>query len=128
MKLLSDAQLGAIQRLAELGMQTEVTILPQTATTGLEVTDDPYGSSVSYASASTAKTVMGMLHSVANNTLQIESGQLVAVHDHRLWVPVGTEVTNGDHVLIAGVEYVVNDVNNGETWPAYLGLMVKTLE
>lgn len=129
-KLLTDGQLLSIQKVAELGMQTDVTIMRQTVTTGLETADGPYGSSISHASATDESnvTVKGMLHSVPDNVLTVDSGQLVAVHQHRLWLPVGTEVAPGDHLLIGGTEYVVNDTNADETWPAYLGLMVKTLE
>lgn len=130
MKLLSDAQLNAIQNVAMRGMQTDVTIMRQTTNLGLETADGPYGSepSVPAAAASGNVTVKGMLHSIANDLMSLDAGQLVAVHEHRLWVPVGTDIRNGDRVSINGKQYVVNDVANDETWPAFLGVMIVTAE
>jgi hypothetical protein len=126
--LLTDAQLGSIQKLAMLGMQTDVTILKRTASLGLETSDDPYGSSVSFTSTSRSTTVKGMLHSTPTPVAIIDAGQLVTVNTYRLWVPVDTDVTNGDRVLIGTNTYVVSDTTADETWPAFLACSLRLSE
>ena len=67
-KLLTDSQLLAIQKTAILGMQTEVTILRGDPDTGLDLTDDPYGSSPGEPTvvAPPIGGVKGWLHSHAD--------------------------------------------------------------
>lgn len=132
MKLLSDAQLTAIQNVAKRGMQTDVTIFRRSSTTGLEVTDDPYGSSVSYAelpeTATQTSTVKGMLHSVTVPTMDVNEGQLVTVNTFRLWVPVGTDIRPGDQVEITGNTYTVIDTTADQTWPPFLECSLRRSE
>lgn len=129
-RLLTDAQLASIQQIAKLGMQTKVTIERRTATTGLETTDDPYGSSVSFDANEDPEraVVYGMLHSTPTPVAQLNSGQLVTINTYRLWVPVGTEIDPGDHVLIADHSYVVSDTTADETWPAFLACSLRMAE
>jgi hypothetical protein len=132
MKLLSDSQLSAVQRVAKLGMQTDVTIFRRSSTTGLELTDDPYGSTVSYAelpeTATQTATVKGMLHSAVVPTTDVDSGQLVTVNTFRLWVPVGTDIRPGDQVQIAGNIYQVTDTTADQTWPPFLECSLRRSE
>lgn len=132
MKLLSDAQLAAVQNVAKLGMQTDVTIWPRSTTTGLEVTDGPYGSSVSFSelpeTATETATVKGMFHSQPTPTPDVDSGQLVTVNTFRLWVPVGTRIYPGDQVVITGNTYQVTDTTADETWPAFLECSLRRAE
>lgn len=111
-----------------LGMQTEVTIYRRTATSGLEVTDDPYGSSVSFVEQETSTVVLGMLHSVPTPVAELDAGQLVTVNTYRLWVPVETDVRPGDRVVIGSSTYVVADTTADETWPAFLGVSLRLAE
>lgn len=132
MKLLSDAQLTAVQSVAMRGMQTDVTIFRRSTTTGLEVTDDPYGSSVGYAeipdTATQTSTVKGMLHSATVPTTDVDSGQLVTVNTFRLWVPVGTNIQPGDQVEIEGNIYQVTDTTADQTWPPFLACSLRRAE
>lgn len=132
MKLLSDAQLRAVQDVAKMGMQTDVTIYRRSTTTGLEMTDDPYGSSVSYAelpeTATTTSTVKGMFHEVNVPSTDVDSGQLVVVSHFRLWVPVGTDIRPGDQVVIDGNTYQVSDTTADTTWPPFLECSLRRAE
>lgn len=127
-KLLTDGQLSSIQKVAKLGMQTVVTIYRRVATTGLETTDDPYGSSLSFVEQETSTVVKGMLHSTPTPTPQVDAGQLVTVNTYRLWVPVDTDILPGDRVEIGANTYVVSDTTADQTWPAFLGVSLRLSE
>jgi len=131
-KLLSDAQLTAIQKVAIRGMQTDVTIFRRSASLGLETTDDPYGSSVSYAelpdTATTTSTVKGMLREVNVPSTDVDSGQLVTISSFRLWVPVDTNILPGDQVEIGGNTYTVIDTTADTTWPPFLECSLRRAE
>ena len=126
--LLTANQLAFIGKIAKLVMQTEVTIYRRVATTGLELTDDPYGSSVNFVEQTTSTTVMGMLHSTPTPMPEINAGQLVTVNTYRLWVPFDTDVIPGDRIVIGTNTYVVADTTADETWPAFLGCSLRLAE
>ena len=129
-KLLSDSQLAAIQKTAMLGMQTDVRILRSTPDTGLDLTDDPYGSSPGTPAAVTPPIggVKGWLHSTPTPTASIDAGQLITVNTYRLWVPVDTDIRPRDRVEIGSQTYVVTDTTADSTWPALLSCSLRLAE
>jgi hypothetical protein len=117
----------AIQKTAMLGMQTSVTIWRPTTDAGLDLTDDPYGSSAT-SPGTNIGTVMGWLHSTPTPMASIDSGQLITINTYRLWVPVGTNIRPRDRVVIGSNTYVVSDTSADETWPALLACSLRLAE
>lgn len=130
-KLLTDSQLAAIQKTAMLGFQTDVTILRSDPSAGLELTDDPYGSSFGTPEAVPppyGQTIKGWLHSTPTPVATIDSGQEITVNTYRLWLPVGTDIRPRDRVQIGSNTYVVSDTTADSTWPALLSCSLRLAE
>lgn len=127
--LLTARQLRAIQKTAVLGMQTDVKIFRSTPDSGLDLTDDPYGSSVGTpAEISPAVGVHGWLHSTPTPMASIDAGQIITVNTYRLWVPVDTDILPRDRVVINENTYVVTDTTADSTWPALLSCSLRLAE
>jgi hypothetical protein len=124
MTLLSPAQLAAIQAIGVSGMTATVTIYPQTFDTGLDVSDDPYGSSLTHTSTPST-TVAGWLVGRWSDTRNVGAGDIDTTTPYRLRLPVGTPVDPGDEVGINGNRYHVIDVGDDQTWPEWLNLAVE---
>jgi hypothetical protein len=128
MPLLSLSQLSSIQKIALLGMTTPITILRRIVDFGMDMDDNPYGSSLEYTNVTPSDGVLGMLHSTPTPEARIDDGQLITVNTYRLWVPVGTDIKPGDHIVIAMNTYVVSDTTVDETWPAFLSCSLRLKE
>ena len=63
LKLLSEQQMEGVRRVAEMAMTTPVTIMRKTGAVGLELSEDPYGSSVAFSDVTPQKGCLGWLHS-----------------------------------------------------------------
>jgi hypothetical protein len=126
--ILSENQMESLRRVAESAMTTPVTIMRRVGETGLEITDDPYGSSVSFSNVTPAGGCLGWLHSVPTPVATVESGAIVTVNTYRLFLPHDIDVRPGDHVTIASDTYVVSDTTANETWPALLQCSLRLRE
>jgi hypothetical protein len=128
LKLLSEQQMEGVRRVAEMAMTTPVSILRRGAETGLEDTDDPYGSSLSFSDVTPHAGCLGWLHSTPTPMQQLDSGMLVTFNTYRLFVPHDTDVRPGDRVEIGSNTYVVSDTTTDETWPALLACTLRLKE
>jgi hypothetical protein len=128
LKLLSEQQMEGIRRVAEMAFTTHVTILHRTGDSGLDNSDDPYGSSVSFSEDTSQKSVYGWLHSTPTPVAQIDNGQLITVNTYRLFLQHDTDITPGDRVIIGSNTYVVSDTTADETWPALLSCTLRLKE
>lgn len=116
--LLSASELGAIQAIGITGMITPVTIFPESGELGLELTDDPYGSSAEISPTGT--TVNGWLVGRWQNDRDSGFGDIDTTTIYRLRLPVGTAIGPGYDVEIGGHRYHVVDTGNDQTWPEWL--------
>jgi len=128
LRLFSEQQMEGIRRVAEMTMTTPVTILHRTGDMGLDTTDDPYGSSISFAEQPSQNSVLGWLHSTPTPVAQMDNGQLITVNTYRLFLPHDTDINPGDRVVIGGNTYVVSDTTADETWPALLSCSLRLKE
>ena len=127
--LLSSSQLGAIQRMAESGMQVEVTVKRPVFEsddlgdgafdTDPEVVSQP-------ASVLRDGKLMGYLRQTGGDTTGgFDSGSIVSTGLFDLGLPIGTDILTRDLVVIKGREYWVQDVMDDETWPAMLDITLR---
>jgi len=128
LKLLSEQQMEGIRRIAEMAMTTPVSILRRTGDIGLDLTDDPYGSSVSFNDVTPQGGCLGWLHSKPTPVATTDAGALITVNTYRLYVPHDTDLRPGDHVVISTDTYVVSDTTADETWPALLSCSLRLRE
>lgn len=119
MSLLSAAELAAVQDVAMSGMQTDVTLSTRTTVS----TDDGQQSTWT-----TGVTVKGWLHSTPTPVITVVSGVMATLNTYRLFLPVGTVVSPGDHAVIGSQTYIVSDTTNDETWPALLRCSLRLAE
>jgi hypothetical protein len=119
--LLSPAQLGALQKIALSGMKTPVTIQRKT------MTDSAYGDAeeVSYVTVTTAT---GWFYSTPTPVATIDGGSVVTVNTYRLFLPVDTNVQDGDQILVDDARYVVTDTTKESTWKALLACSLRKRE
>lgn len=127
MSLLSPAQLTAIQSLGRLGMTAAVDIYPTIFDTGLDTTDDPYGSELDY-STTASSTVSGWLVGTWATSRSPDVGDVNSATTYRLRLPVGTTVDVGWEVRISGNRYTVQDAGVDQTWPEWLTCIVRRLK
>jgi len=122
--LLTADQLAAIRTLGEQGMVTTVGIYPTSFDTGLDLTDDPYGSELTYAT--TPSTVVnGWLVGTWATSRDTGIGDVNTTTVYKLRLPVGTSIKPGWVVKIDDREYLVEDAGTDQTWPEWLTCMVK---
>jgi hypothetical protein len=103
MTLVSERQLSALRKVAELGMQTMVDIYPR-----VEI-ETPSDTAEGWPTKSV--TVKGWIRSMPAATYNIDVGSLEASTPFRIFLPVGTEVHSGDRLLIGGDFFSVVDTN-----------------
>lgn len=117
--LLSAAEMGALREVAEMGMQTPVTIMVRSTTS----TDD--GQESSWAVSGSA---MGWLYSTPTPVITMVSGMMATVNTYRLFLPVGTAIAAGDHVVIGGQTFTVSDTTAESTWLPLLRCSLRLAE
>lgn len=118
MSLLSPSELGALQEVAESAMGTAAIIYKRT----VQQTDD--GAKNVWTAGT---TVYGMLYSEPQPLISDVSGVVGIVDILKFRVPVGTAVTSGDHLLIAGNTYTVEDADEDSTYLPWLRLSLRRL-
>jgi hypothetical protein len=115
MSLLSASEIAAVQAVAESGMVTSVAIYhgvkTQTANGqkwGFPTTPD--------------LAVSGWLREITPSSAKMDQidGQTAISETHRLMLPVGTDCRTGDKVVIAGLDYIAQRNNKGDTYAASL--------
>lgn len=121
--LLTPSQLTAIQELGILGMTTSVTIYEIDMDSGLDETDDPYGSSL--ITSTTGTTVNGWLVGRWATERGTDAGDIDTTTTYRLRLPVGTSIDPGWEVEIGGHRYLVIDAGSDQTWPEWLSCVVR---
>jgi len=65
-------------------------------------------------------TVKGWFYSTPTPVQTEEAGAIVTVNTYRMFVPVGTDITDGDEVTVGGEVYSVSDTTVESTWQAML--------
>lgn len=111
--LLTEAQLAGIRAYGERGMTVDVTFTRRSAYA--TDADNPFGDDdISYES--TSFTVKGWIINVMHREMDEDSNRVVALHDVTLRVPFGTPVETRDLATVLGIQYVVVETNNEDTW------------
>lgn len=123
MTLLTPAELAGIQALGEMGMTADVGLIPSSFDSGNDLTDDPYGSSLTYGSVT--QTVKGWLVGRWSERRDPDTGDIDTTTIYRLRLPVGTTIEPGWLVEINSNRYLVIDAGTDQTWPEWLTCVVK---
>ena len=118
MSLLSDSEISALRSVAESAMSTAATIMKRS----IEQTDD--GDRDIWTATT---TVYGMLYSEPQPLINVISGVMGIVDVLKFRLPVGTAVTSGDHLLIAGLTYTVEDADEDSTYLPWLRLSLRRI-
>ena len=121
MSLLSAAELGAIQSVAQSGMTTTATIL-----TRATVETDDGQESVWADAGDTVCWVRQILGD--SSTLGAVSGAVASAQLVNVRVPIGTVIAGGDHLGIDGDLYTVEAGNQSDTYPAWWEFACRLLE
>lgn len=121
--LLSSDELLQVQKIAELGMVSTVTILRRTT---VPAGSDEYDDGLTFVTQSA--TVKGWLYSKPVPVAVVDAGAIVTVNTYRLFLPVGTTISPGDQVTIGGREFTVSDTTSESTWPALLTVSLRGRE
>lgn len=127
----TSGELAAIRGLAELGMQSDVTIKKRTPITSESDPANIYGDDgvTHVVPVSTEEAyVKGWLFSTPSPVITVVGGVMALVNTYRLFVPVGTDVESGDHVVIGGAEFIVSDTIAESTWLPLLNVSLRRVE
>jgi hypothetical protein len=119
--LLSGRQLAALQAVAITGMQTPV-IIQRRVTSDTIYGDDDEMTFV------TVTTALAWFHSTPTPVQEQDTGSIVTANTYRLYVPVGTDIDDGDQVLVGSAVYVVSDTTKESTWKALLACSLRKRE
>jgi len=124
-------ELANLRSLAEMGMQSDVTIKKRTPITSESAPENVYGDdgvthveSAIYSEAN----VKGWLYSTPSPVITVVGGVMALVNTYRLFVPVGTNIESGDHVVIDGNEFIVSDTVAESTWLPLLNVSLRRAE
>lgn len=113
--------LEQVRLVAEQGMQTTITVRRRSVT--VADSNNDYGDDdVVYTQTheTTYHTLKGWFYSEPTPVQVVDSGALVTVNTYRLFVPVGSDIVEGDEVVAGGQTYVVSDTTAESTWMALL--------
>lgn len=119
--LLSDAQMLALQEVALLGMKTPITIQRKSTS------DTDYGD-LEEVTYTTVSSVKGWFYSTPTPTRDVDTGSVVTANTYRLFVPIGTDVRDGDQILVGSETYIVSDTTKESTWTALLTCSLRKRE
>lgn len=119
--ILSARQMAALQEVALMGMQTPVTIKRRTTS------DTAYGDK-DEVSFTTVSTALGWFHSTPTPIQEQDTGSVVTANTYRLFLPVGTDVRDGDQITVGSTVYVVSDTTAESTWKALLACSLRKRE
>ena len=126
MTLIAPSELAAIQAFGIEGMVTDVGIMPSIYDTGVDLTDDSYGSSLTWGPVS--EVVKGWLVGRWAQSRDSDIGDIDSTTTYRLRLPVGTTLEPGWKVEIGGNTYTVIDVGSDQTWPEWLNCVVRRMK
>lgn len=112
--LVSQSEIESLREYALTGMQTEIQIFRKVSVAG------DYGDDEESFSSTPDAVVMGWFRNAPNLNLTDEMGALQQIDDGRLFVPVGTDISRGDKVVIEGNAWSVIDTSEESTYKVLL--------
>lgn len=123
MTLVSDSEMAALQDLAESGMTTSASVYHETVTAG-------EGGRVAAYSATLAFTVLGWFTAFTGASARtgINAGEAGTAETYRLLVPPGTDIRNGDKVVVGGTTFFVQSTSAENTYQPYLAAFMRLFE
>lgn len=125
----SQAELGSIRKLAQLGMQTDVLI--KRYYNAVHDEHNIYGDDdldFIPSSIPTEANVKGWLYSSPSPVISVIGGRIGLVNTYRLYLPVGTQIESGDRVVIGINEFIVSDTTDESTWLPLLAVSLRRVE
>lgn len=114
MELLSASELGAIQSVAQSGMASTAIVLVRSV---IE-TDD--GQESVWATSGIDVPCWVHEFTPAGQDIGGVSGAVALVELFSIRLPVGTEISSGDHIVVGSLTYIVEHTNDADTYPAWL--------
>lgn len=124
-------ELANIRSLAEMGMQSDVIIKKRTPITSESDPANIYGDDgVTHVESNiySEANVKGWLYSQPSPVITVVGGVMALVNTYRLFVPVGTNIESGDHVVIGSNEFIVSDTVAESTWLPLLNVSLRRAE
>ena len=125
------SELGYIRSLAQIGMQSDVTIQKRTPITDESDPANIYGDDgVVHTTVvpTSGVSVKGWLYSQVSPVITVVGGKMALVNTYRLFLPVGTDIDSGDHVVIGNNEFIVSDTTAESTWLPLLNVSLRRVE
>jgi hypothetical protein len=125
------SELRYIRSLAEIGMQSEVLIKKRTPVIDENDPSNIYGDdgvSLVDLPLTSGISIKGWLYSQVSPVITVVGGKMALVNTYRLFVPVGTDIESGDHVVIGGNEFIVSDTTAESTWLPLLNVSLRRVE
>jgi hypothetical protein len=121
--LVSDSQLHQLRKVVERGLVTDVTIINSVRADN-PYSDEEWGQEPEYD----RQTVKGWLREVPAGTIDVVSGVMANTGMYRLFLPLGTNIENGDRVVINDEDFIVQDTNQDSTYKVTLRVSLARAE
>lgn len=133
--IITASELASIRELGESMMTTEVTILRSSVVTTSSPEYDPaydYGDDEVtdpevVEQADEVETTHGWFVSTLQEQMDADI-DISTQSQHVVRLPVGTDVRPKDFIRANGLDYVVIDANEDDTWPEWLKVTVRRSE
>ena len=122
MSLLTTSELGAIQNLAEQGMDSLAVILTRITV------ETANGQQSEWATSGLDVKCWVYQVTPIGGTLGNIAGSVAISQTFSIRMPIGTPVLAGDHVVVGGTTYVVEQTNSESTIAPWLVLGCRALE
>ena len=116
-QFVTENQLDEMRKLAQLGMQTTVSIYSRSE--GAVPPGGDYGDDFldyDLTDDSRRLRVKGWFYSKPAQVQDVDTGMVVTTTTYRLLLPVGTTIATGDRVTVGADEYTVSDTDAEGTW------------
>ena len=119
MPLVSDDEIESLREFALSGMRSTIEIYHKTSA-GNDFSDDE-----DVFPDTPDLTVIGWFRNAPNINLTDEFAAVQQVDDGRLFLPVGTALSRGDKVVVAGTAWSVIDTNEESTYQVLLRALLR---
>ena len=115
----SVSEMAELQGIAAMGMQTPIDIWKRTTVE----TENGQADSWAYASST-----LCWIYSTPTPTITLISGAMGLLNLYRVFLPVEADINSGDHAVIGGATYIVEDTIAESTWKPLLRCSFRRVE
>lgn len=123
-------QMARLRDIARLAMVDDILIYRREDAPASDPSSDYGDDALTFVQTTETKRLLvkGWVASTPTPMQQVDSGAVVTANTYTLYVPVGTDILPGDHVVAGSEEFTVSDTTKENTWTAMMACSLRHRE